>query len=426
MNLSKELKLPTVGLTGFEPPMSADEQAIQHSVHQFAKNVLRPLGQELDKMRAEDMIAASSPYYSVFAEAAKLGLDSSLLAQLPPDVAVRMESLIGEEMGWGDAGLAISLAAAGFPLEMARAAGNQELIALCTGKIGCWMITHPDKGSDVTVYDFQRDWVKDTPGNKGNLLAKVGQDEIVINGQCSAWVSNGAVAQVGLAYIGADYGDGYFAADGRPNGVAVIIPLDLPGVSKGKPLDKIGQRSLPQGEIFFDNVRIPKRFAIALKDEYYGNHSSAWSYAGTHMGQTFTGVARAAFELALQYVHERRQGGDLLINHQLTRYRIGDMLRRVELCRGVARRSLAYARLSPQGHAYATASAKVTVTEEAMHVVSEALQLFGGAGTSREYPIEKLFRDARSALIEDGENRLLTMRLGVLAQQLYAEGWTQG
>ena len=425
MKLSRELKLPTVGLTGFEPPMSEEEHAIQHSVHLFAKNVLRPLGQELDKMRAEDMIAAGSPYYSVFAEAAKLGLDSSLLAQLPPEVAVRMESLIGEEMGWGDAGLAISLAAAGFPLEMARAVGNQELIDLCTGKIGCWIITHPDKGSDVTMYDFRRDWAKGAPGNKGNLLAKVGADDIVINGQCSAWVSNGAVAQVALAYIGADYGDGYFAPDGRPNGLAVIIPLDLPGVSKGKPLDKIGQRSLPQGEIYFDNVKLPKRYAIALKDEYYGNHSSAWSYAGTHMGQTFTGVARAAFELALQYVHERKQGGDFLINHQLTRYRIGDMLRRVELCRGVARRSLAYARMTPQGHAYTTASAKVTITEEAMYVASEALQLFGGAGTSREYPVEKLFRDARSALIEDGENRLLTMRLGVLAQQLYAEGWTQ-
>jgi acyl-CoA dehydrogenase len=101
------------------------------------------------------------------------------------------------------------------------------------------------------------------------------------------------------------------------------------------------------------------------------------------------------------------------------------MLRRVEMCRAVARRSLAYSRLSPAGHPYATASGKVTVTDEAMKIATEALQLFGGAGTSREYPIEKLFRDARSAQIEDGENYVLTMRLGLLAQQLYAEGWTQ-
>jgi alkylation response protein AidB-like acyl-CoA dehydrogenase len=272
---------------------------------------------------------------------------------------------------------------------------------------------------------MKREWPQGKPGNKGNMTAKVGKDEIIINGQCSAWVSNGAVAQVALAYLGADYGDGYFDADGLPNGVAVIIPLDLPGVSRGKPLNKIGQRSLPQGEVYFDNVKLPIRFAVGLGDEYYGNLGSAWSYAGTYMGQAMTGLARAAFEMALQYCHERKQGGQLLIDHQLTRYRLGDMYRRVELARSVARRILAYARLTPAGHPYATASAKVTVTEEAMKVATEALQLFGGAGTSREYPIEKLFRDARAAQIEDGENYVLTMRLGLLCQQLYAEGWTQ-
>jgi alkylation response protein AidB-like acyl-CoA dehydrogenase len=425
MKLKKELGLPAVSMTGFETPMSEEEQAIQHSVHQFARNVLRPLGRELDTMTAEQAIAPGSPYYSVFAEAAKLGLDPDLLTQMPPDMAVRVESMIGEEMGWGDSGLAVSLAVAGFPTEMAKAVNNQELIDLCAGKIGCWMITHPDKGSDVTMYDIKKDWTPGAMGNKGNLLAKVGKDEIVINGQCSAWVSNGAVAQVALAYMSADYGNGFFDTDGRPHGVAAIVPLDLPGVSKGKPLDKIGQRALPQGEVYFDNVRIPKRFAIALQDEYYGNHTSAWSYAGTVMGQTFTGVARSAFELALAYAHGRKQGGQLLIDHQLTRYRIGDMFRRVELCRAVARRSLAYARQTPQGHAYATASSKVTITQEAMKVVDEAFQLFGGNGTSREYPIEKIFRDARAALIEDGENYVLTMRFGLLAQQLYAEGWTQ-
>lgn len=425
ITLHDTLQLPAVGLTGFETPLTEEERAIQQTVHQFAKNVLRPIGQELDKMSAADVCAAGSPFWEVHREAAKLGLDPALLAQFPPEIAVRLESLIGEEMGWGDAGLGTSLAVAGFPAQMAMAAGNQELVELCTGKIGCWMITHPDKGSDIMVYDMKREWPQGKEGNKGGVCAKVGADEIVINGQCSAWVSNGAIAQVALGYIAADYGDGYFDADGRPYGVAVIIPLDLPGVSRGKPLDKIGQRSLPQGEIYFDNVKIPRRFAIALKDQYYGNQSSAWSYAGTHMSQLFTGVARSAFELALQYCHERKQGGQLLIDHQLTRYRLGDMLRRVELARGVARRSLAYARLSPQSHPYATASAKVTVTDECMKVASEALQLFGGAGTSREYPIEKIFRDARAALIEDGENTIITMRVGLLCQQLYAEGWSQ-
>ena len=425
MKLKTEIALPAISITGFETPLSEEEQAIQHSVHQFARNVLRPLGRELDKMTAEQVIAPGSPYYSVFAEAAKLGLDSSLLAEMPPEMAVRVESMIGEEMGWGDAGLALSLAVTGFPSEMAKVVNNQELIDLSAGKIGCWMITHPDKGTDVGAFDMKREWTPGAPGNKGTMLAKVGKDEIVINGQCSAWVSNGAVAQVALAYFGADYGDGFLDADGRPNGVAAIVPLDLPGVSKGKPLDKIGQRSLPQGEVYFDNVRIPRRFAVAQKDDYYGNVGAAWSFAGTHMSQTFTGVARAAFEMALAYVHERKQGGQLLIDHQLTRHRIGDLMRRVELCRSVARRSLAFARQTPSGHPWATASAKVTVTEEAEKIVMDAFRLFGGNGTTREYPIEKLMRDVRAALIEDGENMMLTTRLGFLCQQLYEDGWTQ-
>jgi acyl-CoA dehydrogenase len=423
LKLKTQLELPSVSLSGFETPLAEEEQAIQQAVHQFAKQVLRPLGRELDRMSAEQVVARGSPYYTIFAEAAKLGLDPQLLAQMPPEMAVRVESMIGEETGWGDAGLAVSLVVTQFPLEMARAAGNQELVDLSTDRIGCWMITHPDKGSDVGAFDMKREWVPGQPGNRGSMLARVGRDEIVINGQCSAWVSNGAVAQVALAYLGADYGDGYFDADGRPHGVTVVVPLDLPGVSRGKPLEKIGQRALPQGEVFFDNVRIPKRFAIALQDEYYGNVASAWSYAGTHMSQIFTGVARAAFEMALQYCHERKQGGQRLIDHQLTRYRIGDMLRRVELCRAVARRSLAFARLSPSVHPWATASAKVTVTEEAERVVTEAFRLFGGNGTTREYPIEKLVRDVRAALIEDGENTMLTTRLGYLCQQLYEDGW---
>ncbi len=425
LKLKTELTLPTVGLTGFETPLGEEEAAIQGVVHQFAKNVLRPIGQELDRMSAADVIAPGSPYWTVMAEAAKLGLDPELLGQFEPAVANRLESIIGEEMGWGDAGLAVSLTVSSFPLEMAKAVGNQELVDLSTGKIGCWMITHPDKGTDVGAFDMKREWVSGQQGNKGSMLAKVGVDEIVINGQCSAWVSNGAVAQVALCYLSADYGDGYFDADGRPNGVTVIVPLDLPGVSRGKPLDKIGQRALPQGEVYFDNVKIPRRFAVAVKDEYYGNVASAWSFAGTHMGQVFTGVARAAFEMALHYCHERKQGGQPLMNHQLIRYRLGDMMRRVELCRAVARRSLAYARLSPSGHPWATASGKVTVTEEAEKVVAEAFRLFGGNGTTREYPIEKLVRDVRSALIEDGENYMLTARLGFLCQQLYEDGWTQ-
>jgi len=424
MELKTELVLPAVGLTGFEPPLTELEVSVQETVHRFARDVLRPVGRELDRMSPEDAIAPDSPYYTVLAKAAELGMDPSFFEELEPEVAVRLESIVGEELGWGDPGLAVSMSVAGFPMMMAQAAGNQELIDLCTGKIGCWMLTQPDRGSDVGTM-YADEWPAGAPGNKGNLTAVVSGDEIVINGQCSAWVSNGAVAQVALCYIAADYGNGYLRDDQIPNGLAAIVPLDLPGVSRGAPLDKAGQRPLPQGEVYFDNVRIPRRFAIAEQDGYYGNLSSAWSYGGTLMCQVFTGVARSAFELALAYAHERKQGGVKLIEHQLTRYRLGEMGRRVEMARAMARRSLAYARTSPQTHAYVTAQGKVNVTEQAMKVVRESFQMFGGNATSREYPIEKIFRDTCSALIEDGENYVLSLRMGGLLSQLYETGWTQ-
>ncbi|MFO1398704.1 MAG: acyl-CoA dehydrogenase family protein [Burkholderiales bacterium] len=425
IHLHDTLELPVAGLSGFDPPASEEELAIQQSAHRFAKDVLRPIGRALDRMSAEEAIAPGSPYWTVFAEAQKLGLDPSLFAQFEPAAAARLESMIGEELGWGDSGLATSLAAAQLPLLMAASAGRPDLAELCMGKIGCWLITQPDRGSDVGVM-YADDWPAGVAGNKGNVTAKVSGDEIVLNGQCSAWVSNGAVAQVALCYIAADYGDGFTDANGIVNGLVCIAPLDVKGVSRGKPLEKIGQRSLPQGEIYFDNVRLPRRFAIAEKDRYYGNLSATWSYAGTHMCQTFTGVARAAFEHALAYAHERKQGGAPLARHQLVRWRLGDMGRRVELARAVARRAVEYARLTPRGHAFVTAQAKVTVTEEAMKVVHEALQMFGGNGTTLEYPVEKLFRDTRSALIEDGENYVLAMRFGGLLSRLYENGWANG
>jgi acyl-CoA dehydrogenase len=427
IRLKKSTELPTVGLTGFEVPLGPEESEIQKTVHRFARDVMRPLGRELDRMTPQDVVAPGSPLWTVLAESAKLGLDPSLLAQLPPETAIRVESLIGEELGWGDSGLAVSIGAAGVPLMMAHAVGNQELVALCTGKLGCWANTQPDRGSDAAIL-YREEISAHGKQPTGNVTAKVGKDEIVINGQYSSWVSNGSVAQVALAYMAADYGDGFHGTGEHgafTNGIGLIIPLDLPGISRGKPLDKIGQRALPQGEIFFDNVKVPKRFAIALKDEYLGNLASTWSYAGTHMSQVFVGVARAAFELALAYCHERKQGGALLIDHQMTQLRIGEMLRRLEMARASARRSLAFARVAPQTHPYTTAQAKVSVTEEAMRITHEAFQLFGGNGTTREYPIEKLFRDVRSALIEDGENYILTSRLGVLASKLYQNGWAR-
>ena len=198
IRLKKSVELPSVGLTGFETPLSEEESAIQSTVHRFAREVLRPIGRELDRMTPEEVIAPGSPYWTAIIESAKLGLDPQLIAQFPPDVAIRIESIIGEELGWGDAGFAISIGAASMPMMMAHSIGSQELIEMCAGKVGCWINTQPDRGSDAAIL-YRQELSAGGKQSVGNITAKVGADEIVINGQSSAWISNGAVAQVACA-----------------------------------------------------------------------------------------------------------------------------------------------------------------------------------------------------------------------------------
>ncbi|MBW2063217.1 MAG: acyl-CoA dehydrogenase, partial [Deltaproteobacteria bacterium] len=189
-----------------------------------------------------------------------------------------------------------------------------------------------------------------------------------------------------------------------------IIPLDLPGISKGKPLDKIGQRPLNQGEIFFEEVKIPKKYMI-VPDPAASRPllQAIFTAANTGMGLLFCGLAKAAFDEALKYSKERVQGGVPIFEHQNIKLKLMDMFNMVEAARSLARRTLAYNAANPPGstpHAMAT---KIRSTEAAFLVASEAIQIFGGNGLSREYPIEKIFRDAKASMIEDGENSALAL-----------------
>lgn len=423
MSTRQEVPLPVVGLSGFDAGLSEEEQGVQDAMHRFARDVMRPLGREIDRIPADKAYLPGSPFWQFHAEAQKMGFDPEALAGMPPEQAARMDAIMIEELAWGDAGLTVSLGAGGMPLLMARASGNQELVELCEGKLGCWGATQPDRGSDgLILYPEERH-----PGsvaNKGNLQATFTGDEIVFNGQTSAWVSNGAVAQVALLDIVADYGNGFYDEHGNTHGCNVIVPLDIKGVSRGKPLDKLGKRPLPQGEIYFDNVRVPRRFAIATQDDYELKHAYAWAQAGTAMSHIATGLARAAFELALAYTHERRQGSALLATHQLTQHRLGGLGMKVEAIRAMARHVAHYTRCSPRPHPYFTAAGKAFCCSELMHVTNESLQLFGGVGLTHEFPIEKLMRDARAMQIEDGENNILQMHYGHLLSRLHLqEGW---
>ena len=128
------------------------------------------------------------------------------------------------------------------------------------------------------------------------------------------------------------------------NGIAVV-PLNLPGVSRGKPLNKIGQRALNQGEIFFDNVKVPKEFFFITDPMMYRMIAEATlASANAGMGSVFTGLAAAAFDEALNYAKQRVQGGRPIIEHQSVKSRIFEMFELVEASRALSRRVVLYAR----------------------------------------------------------------------------------
>lgn len=388
--------------------LTEDERAVRQLVHRFAAEVMRPAGQHLDRLDGEDVIAAGSILWDVHRRWEELGvrmLSGDTTGMSPASIA-RLSCVVNEELGWGDAGLAVSLGAAEFPAMLAQASQNPDLmIAFPPGGIGCWAITEPDHGSD------ELDWSEDEERptlKRPNCVAERCGDDYVIRGQKAAWVSNGTIASSAALYTAIDEGDG-------PHGCGVIlVDLASAGVTRGKPLEKLGQRALPQGELFFDDVRVPAGNLVVPQAMYPTMLELTLCTANGFMGAAFAGVARAAFEHAVEYSKIRIQGGVPIFAHQSVRAKLFEMFRKVEAARALSRRVVLYNTIqSPMfggtgmpAVEFAIAS-KVTSTQTAFEVASEAIQIFGGNGLSREYPVEKLMRDARASMIEDGVNEVL-------------------
>jgi alkylation response protein AidB-like acyl-CoA dehydrogenase len=400
--------------------LTDEQEALREGVHQFAAKVLRPTAAVLDRLAdPAEVIAQRSPLWRALRQAYRLGYHK---AMIPGDVGgLGLDGLeqhiLLEELGWGSADLAISIGVAGFPFATAAQTGNPELVDqfvrpfvedVDARLIGCWAITEPAHGSDTLMVGTPQ---FHDPRISGQLIARRDRDAYVLNGQKAAWVSNGTIATHALTFLTVDPGQG------MAGGGVAIVPLHLHGVSRGRPLDKMGQRALNQGEIFFDDVRVPESHMITDPTLYEFVLDRTLALANAAMGAVFTGVARAAYEAALAYAGERVQGGKPICEHQLVQKRLFDMFTRVEACRALSRAAMVYNHATlPPATEYSIA-AKIFCTEAALEVASSALQLFGGNGLSREYPAEKLFRDARASLIEDGSNDILAL---VAARRLLA------
>lgn len=392
--------------------LTPEQQALKAHVHEFAKSVLRPTAAVMDRLPdPQQVIAPDSPFWTALRAGYAQGIHTALVPTQCGGMGLSGLSLhlALEELGWGSADFAAALAVAGFPFAMVAATGKKELIdelvkPFVADKdaryIGCWAITEPDHGSDQFMAGTPQFYDSKI---SGQVTARADGADYVINGQKAAWVSNGTIATHALTYLTLD------PSKGLAGGGVALIPLNLPGVSKSPPLDKMGQRALNQGGMTFTNVRIPKRYLLFDTASYEPILHQTLALTNGAMGAVFTGVARAAYEQALAYTKTRIQGGKPISEHQLVQRDLFDMFTKVETSRALSRAAMVYnATAQPPAIEYAIAS-KVYCTQACLEVTDTALQLFGGKGLTRDCPMEKLYRDARASLIEDGVNDVLAL-----------------
>jgi len=390
--------------------LTEQQIALREQTHRFAEEVLRPAAFRLDKMAPEEVIAEGSPLWDVFRQAYRQGHH---IRSFPESLGGAGLSgldaqLVTEEIAWGSADFAIALGVASMPFTFALGRQDPDLMREVVipftqdreaKYIGCWAITEPGHGSDSLLFGTEQ---FHNPNVSFDTTARLDGDEWVINGQKSAWVSNGTIATHALLFLTLD------RSRGMAGGGVCVVPLNLPGVTKGPPLNKLGQRALNQGEIFFDNVRIPKNYMLVEPDGYPYVVDAILTGANAGMSAIFTGVARAAFEEALAYCKQRIQGGKPIVEHQLVQKKLFDMFMKVQAATALSRATGAYNRSGPPA-AQMSVAAKVFCTQTAFEVASDAVQLHGGLGLCKELLVEKLFRDARASMIEDGNNEVLAL-----------------
>jgi alkylation response protein AidB-like acyl-CoA dehydrogenase len=394
--------------------LTVEQKNMRDTARKFGAEVMRPAGIDLDKLHdPADVVAEGSTLWDVYKKYRELGLHKIPIPKTVGGMAGDLDPLslvlIFEEMGYADSGLAISFGVDSMPFALAALSPDPELQGwardYCEDTkaelIGCWAVTEPDHGTDWVLAHTEE--TKD-PKIIPNVTAELKGDEYIIKGQKSAWVSNGTIATHASLPVCLDPSKGM-----QGTGVAVVR-LNLPGISRGRPLDKIGQRPLNQGEIYFDDVKIPKSWMVVPDPAVLESFREAsLAQVNGAMGIIFGGLAKAAFDEALKYSKERIQGGKTIFEHQNIKLKLFNMFSMIESTRALTRRMALYNAVNYPPSAPHAVACKVLATECAFKVASEAIQIFGGYGLSREYSVEKMFRDARASMIEDGVNETLAL-----------------
>lgn len=293
-----------------------------------------------------------------------------------------------EQMAIADAGFATTISASGLGMKPVLIAGSEELkkracSLIVDGGFGAFCLTEPMAGSDASA---------------GKTTAVRDGDSYVLNGR-KCFITNGAVASFYCVTAMTDKSQG-------TKGISMFfVEAGTPGLSTGNHENKMGIRTSNTCDVVFEDCRIPASNLIGQEGKGFKIAMQTLDQARTWMGCVATGIAQRGIDEAIAYGKERIQFGKPIIKNQALQFKIADM----EIKTETARQMVAHALTKmDMGLPYTkeSAIAKCYASDIAMEVASEAIQMFGGYGYSREYPVEKLLRDAKIFQIFEGTNEI--------------------
>jgi acyl-CoA dehydrogenase len=386
----------------FSLALNDDQQQIRDWTHGFAEEVMRPVAHEWDEREEFP--------YPVVEEAAKIGLYGweFLMNSFQDPTALTLPVAV-EELFWGDAGLGMAIMGSGLAAAGIAGVGTpeqvMEWVPQCYGDankvmLGAFCVSEPDAGSDVSnlrtraVYDETN-------------------DEWVLNGT-KAWITNGGIADVHVVVAAVD-------PELRGRGQAsFVVPPGTKGLSQGQKYMKHGIRASHTAEVVLDDVRVPGSCLLGGKERLDAKLARAREQGSTGQKQpamsTFEatrptvgaqalGIARAAYEYSLEYAKERQAFGKPIIMNQAIAFKLANMITEIDASRLLIWRAAWLARNGGFKNAEGSMS-KWKASEVAVRVTEEAIQILGGYGYTREYPVERWHRDAKIHTIFEGTSEI--------------------
>jgi alkylation response protein AidB-like acyl-CoA dehydrogenase len=375
--------------------LTDEQRSMQDLAHNFAEKEIRPVAAEYDEKEEIP--------WDVVKKAAQTGMLSFSIPEQYGGAGITdslTHCLVMEEIAWGCAGVATIFGGNDLVVTPLLLAGNdmqkeKYLPRFCDSanpSLGAFALTEPGAGSD--------------PASLTTNAVKHG-DHYVVNGR-KVFITNGGVADVIILFANSD------PAKGVKGITAFILEKDFPGLKSGKKEEKMGIRASQTAEYIFEDMQVPLENRLGEDGEGFKIAMQTFEYTRTSVATFAVGVARAAYEFALAYAQERIQFGKPIIRHEGVGFMIADMATKIDAARMLCWRA---ACLTDRGKpAMKEASmAKLFAGDVAMQVTTDAVQVLGGYGYSREYPVEKWMRDAKIMQIYEGTAQIQRM---IISRQL--------